>query len=637
MGVRHWLRPPRHVLAIFVAVGIVSAAALAWLMWSLLDADRAAEKQLQQDRLAQAADRAVASMQSALSDLELQLGMPLDALTNLPESIIVVHIGLSGIEVTQGHGLLYYPDPIRAVEAPASRFEEGELLEWKSPHMAAEIYARFAADPDKAVRAGALMRLARVRRKMQQPAAAIRAYEELSKMTGVTIAGLPGGLVARVGRASLYEETHKTQELREEAAGLDGDLRFGRWQLSIDEYSNYSRLAKTWLGAPQGADDPDAAARASAVAWLWDNRHTRGVASRRLIHEEERPFLIVPRATSDGFIAAIADSGYLASLCREAIQDSLFQCTLSDAEGVITGPLPQAGMTEVRTAPETSLPWTIQLFPVTETALPTVSPRRSRLWGMAVILSLVWIAGAAFIVRAIGREARVAQLQSDFVAAVSHEFRSPLSSLCQISEMLSADRLNSEDRRRESYGVLARESERLRRLVEGLLDFQRFEAGAAVYHFELVEIGAFLEAVVADFRERAAAIGYTIEMTGAGGEHYVRADREALGRAILNLLDNAVKYSPDCRTVWVDVEHSADRVTIVVRDRGLGIPRSEQLHIFEKFVRGADSKARRIKGTGIGLAMVRHIVKAHGGEILLASQPGEGSRFAMVFPLSAAS
>ncbi|HEY5551441.1 MAG TPA: HAMP domain-containing sensor histidine kinase, partial [Opitutaceae bacterium] len=298
---------------------------------------------------------------------------------------------------------------------------------------------------------------------------------------------------------------------------------------------------------------------------------------------------------------------------------------------------PPAGLSEVRTAAETRLPWTIQLFPSAEAAFPVDSPRRSLLLGMAAVLTLVWIAGAAFIVRAIGREARVAQLQSDFVAAVSHEFRSPLSSLCQISEMLSADRLNSEDRRRESYGVLTRESERLRRLVEGLLDFQRFEAGAAVYHFEPVEIGSFLKSIVADFRERVAAIGYTIEMTGAGGEHYVRADREALARAIWNLLDNAVKYSPDCRTVWVDVEHSEHRVTIVVRDRGLGIPRSEQRHIFEKFVRGADSKARRIKGTGIGLAMVRHIVKAHGGEILLASQPGEGSRFAMIFPLSAAS
>ena len=113
---------------------------------------------------------------------------------------------------------------------------------------------------------------------------------------------------------------------------------------------------------------------------------------------------------------------------------------------------------------------------------------------------------------------------------------------------------------------------------------------------------------------------------------HVQADREALSRAIWNLLDNAVKYSPDCRTVWVELECDPQRVAIGVRDHGLGIPVHEQREIFEKFVRGADSKARRIKGTGIGLAMVRHIVQAHGGEILLVSQPGEGSRFTVSLP-----
>jgi signal transduction histidine kinase len=98
-------------------------------------------------------------------------------------------------------------------------------------------------------------------------------------------------------------------------------------------------------------------------------------------------------------------------------------------------------------------------------------------------------------------------------------------------------------------------------------------------------------------------------------------------------MDNAVKYSPDCRTVWVDVEHTRQRVSIAVRDRGLGIPLREQREIFDKFVRGADSKTRRIKGTGIGLTMVRHIVEAHGGEVVLASRPGEGSRFTILIPM----
>ncbi len=217
---------------------------------------------------------------------------------------------------------------------------------------------------------------------------------------------------------------------------------------------------------------------------------------------------------------------------------------------------------------------------------------------------------------------------------MSHEFRSPLSALCQIAEMLVSDRLVSDDVRRQSYGVLAREADRLRRLVEGLLDFGRFEAGGAVYHFEPLNIGSLLETLVAEFSARVAATGHTVEVNLPAVPTYVRGDRDALSRAIWNLLDNAVKYSPDCLTVWLDVEQDEDRVSVTVRDHGLGIPVDEQRAIFERFVRGAESKARRIKGTGVGLAMVRRIVEAHGGEIRLTSQPGKGSSFTMILTAS---
>jgi signal transduction histidine kinase len=246
------------------------------------------------------------------------------------------------------------------------------------------------------------------------------------------------------------------------------------------------------------------------------------------------------------------------------------------------------------------------------------------------VLAVVLGAGTYFILHAIARELRVTRLQADFVAAVSHEFRSPLSSMAQISEMLAFDRFANDEMRHKSYGVLMRETDRLRRLVEGLLDFGRFEPGAAGYHFEPIEAGALVRSVVGEFRERAAVDGYAVELTAPTADIHVRADREALTRAIWNLLDNAVKYSPDCRTVWVEVERLPAQVSIAVRDHGLGIPTGEQREIFRKFVRGAESKARRIKGTGIGLAMVRNIVDAHGGEIRLASEPGRGSRFALL-------
>jgi signal transduction histidine kinase len=230
------------------------------------------------------------------------------------------------------------------------------------------------------------------------------------------------------------------------------------------------------------------------------------------------------------------------------------------------------------------------------------------------------------------RELRVSRMQSDFVAAVSHEFRTPLSSISQLSEMLMTDRLASDDLRSKAYTVLARESARLRALVEALLEFGRLEAGRAVYRFEPLEIGAFLETLAAEFGERVGASGYRIELNRPPAPITVRADREALAQAVTNLLDNAVKYSPECHTVWVNAVRDEGRVTIEVHDRGLGIPADEQRDIFERFVRGSNSKAMRIKGTGVGLATALHIARAHGGKILLRSEPGQGSRFTIVLP-----
>ena len=293
-----------------------------------------------------------------------------------------------------------------------------------------------------------------------------------------------------------------------------------------------------------------------------------------------------------GLRVGVAGPSYLAALGRDAVPESDLAWTLSDTAGRVVLGEPSSSTLAVRTASATGLPWNLQVYAATGPDLSPTSPRQSLLVWVIVLLSVVWMAGAYFIVRAISRELAVERLQSDFVAGVSHEFRSPLSSLSQIAEMLVSDRFASEDLRRLSYGVLARETDRLRRLVEGLLDFGRFTAGGADYHFEQLEIGPFLETLVADFKGRAAATDHAIALTLPSETTYIRGDRDALSRAIWNLLDNAVKYSPDCQTVWLDVQQDQDRVSITVPDQGLGIPKDEQRAIFERFVRGADAKAR---------------------------------------------
>jgi len=231
------------------------------------------------------------------------------------------------------------------------------------------------------------------------------------------------------------------------------------------------------------------------------------------------------------------------------------------------------------------------------------------------------------------RELAVARLQSDFVAAVSHEFRTPLTSLKQLAELLSSGRVSTDERRSHYYRVMERESGRLQRLVEGLLDFGRMEAGALEFNKEKVSIRDLLRGVVADFEVEIADESFNVELNEGGVEATALVDAEALRRAVWNLLDNAVKYSPDCHTVWVDLKRQDGRAMIAVSDKGIGIPAAELRSIFDKFVRGSSADGRGTKGTGIGLAMVRHIVEAHGGEVSVESQVGRGSTFTIVLPV----
>jgi signal transduction histidine kinase len=240
--------------------------------------------------------------------------------------------------------------------------------------------------------------------------------------------------------------------------------------------------------------------------------------------------------------------------------------------------------------------------------------------------------------RLIAFSLKQAQLQSDFVAAVSHEFRSPVTTLRTITELLVQNRIPDEARRQQSYVFLDHETSRLHRLVEELLDFGRMESGRKQYTMERHDVFQLVRATLADFDEQAEARGFRVETEfgspGGPSSVKVKVDEEAFRRAVRNLLDNAMKYSPVCRTVWVNALVQDRSVLISVRDQGMGIDGDEQLAIFQKFVRGHAAKRAGIKGTGIGLTMVKQISEAMGGDVRLQSQTGVGSTFTIVLPLA---
>jgi signal transduction histidine kinase len=198
--------------------------------------------------------------------------------------------------------------------------------------------------------------------------------------------------------------------------------------------------------------------------------------------------------------------------------------------------------------------------------------------------------------------------------------------------MLSDGRVPSETRRQEYYEGLCRASERLYRLVESLLNFGRMQAGVLQYRFELLETGSFFRGLVEEFAQEIRESGYQVEITQQSDLPPLRADREALARALWNLLENAVKYSPESKTVWAKATWENGRVAMSVSDKGLGIAPHEQKKIFNKFFRGASAEIAEAKGTGLGLTMVEHIVAGHGGRVHVDSEPGVGSTFTILLP-----
>ena len=662
MKLRKWFQPPRHLLGLFLGITLVLAVALAWLSSRLFEQDRQLERQQIQERLDHAAELIAANLLRELSRTQQQLAdlvmLPEAQLANrapeqaqaLGPSAILVVLDRQSLQSYSSERLLYYPLAPTSKEPSPRAFAAGEALEFqqKDYAQAAAAFRKLAASLNPLVRAGALLRLGRTLRKAGQPEAALPVYQRLVGLGTTPVGGLPAELLGRHARCVLLEELGRHNELQNEARAFYAALDAGRWRLSRGAYRFYAEEARRWyVPAPQTAireKERGALAAGAELLWGWWQRVRQGdvrPAGRSSVWVQDRPVFLMWQSTTNRMVGLATGQHYLQEKWGVALQPVVdrqgVRIALTDSEGrTVLGDLSAAGPQQaLRTPADTQLPWTLHVVAADPSAVSAELAGRRRLMVLGLALAAFLVAvGSYFVSRAVTRELEVARLQSDFVSAVSHEFRSPLASLRQLSELLADGRVSSDDRRRQYYQALRRESERLHRLVEGLLDFGRMEAGASEYQFEALDPATLIQNVGQEFAQEVAERGYALEFDLDGSLPTIRADREALSRALWNLLDNAVKYSPACKTVWIEATQVDNRLAIRVRDQGLGISPDEQPQIFKKFVRGASADAAGVKGTGLGLAMVYHIVAAHGGKIRVESQAGEGSTFTIVLPVA---
>ena len=248
-------------------------------------------------------------------------------------------------------------------------------------------------------------------------------------------------------------------------------------------------------------------------------------------------------------------------------------------------------------------------------------------------LSLLMAGGMWLTYRNVSRELALAKLKSDFVSNVSHELRTPLALIRLYAETLELRRLTNPAKQHEYHEIIRKESERLTGLINNILDFSRIEAGKKEYTFRETDLADLVRSTLESYRFEIEQNGFRYEETIENNLPPLQVDREAIARSLLNLVNNAVKYSNGEKYLGIHLYRQNGSVNLEVVDHGIGIPANEQSKIFDKFYRVGDPLVHNTKGSGLGLSLVQHIVQAHGGEVAVESTPGKGSKFVITLPV----
>jgi signal transduction histidine kinase len=604
------------------AATLVPLVALGWLGARTLQQERQLDGQRLRERLHVAAARVALDIERRLLRIEDQLAAGHG-----------VQFSPVGIESSPEIRVLFQPvDTLEPApqSLPDSLFARAEAREFQRRDLpgAETEYQRVASTTRLDVRAAALVGLARVRRSQRNFSGALDAYGALEQLGTVLVAGQPAALVAYQGRCKTLEIAGDVDRLTVEVRRLGEALESGSFPIDRATFDLYRDLLDRWKGTPPSSES---IVRTEALIELWQlwRRGDLVARGRRALMRGSVPLLAVWMGHADRLNVWIASGSELEHEWRPIWTREKLDVAVSDIEGRAFAGVPGPHIVSL-TPNETRLPFILSAS--LRNADPGDSARRRPLMVGLVLAFAMTVAAAFALYRTTGREIALARQQADFVAAVSHEFRTPLTSMRHLTELLESQAISSEERKTQYYALLARETERLHRMVESLLTFGRMDVKAYTFHLEPAEVEHIVTNIVDEFRRECTTSSRRVDCEIEKRLPAIRADREALSRALWNLLENAAKYSDSCAPIYVFARRHGDSVLVGVRDEGSGIPRAEQRRIFQKFVRGADAKRSGVRGVGLGLALVTRIVEAHGGSVRLESEPGRGSTFTLVLP-----
>jgi len=279
--------------------------------------------------------------------------------------------------------------------------------------------------------------------------------------------------------------------------------------------------------------------------------------------------------------------------------------------------------------------WKVAMFDPDGKSIEQLTGKEKRLYLMLFAgIIVVMLIGIILMVRAVIHESEISRLKSEFVSNVSHELKTPLALIRMFGETLDSGIVTDEKKRRKFYSIIRKESERLTHLINNVLDFSRMDAGVKEYNFRETDLVEVVRNSLEVYKFQISDNGFNIESDLPDESINLKIDRDAISQVLLNLLNNAVKYSDEKKYILVKVSRNTTSALISVSDHGVGISKEELKKIFDKFYRVLDASTKETRGSGLGLTLAKHIVEAHGGTIEVESEVGKGSRFTLCIPLN---
>jgi len=681
----------RRIVVLFLLGVAVPSALLGYLALRGVRNDQALFEREQREFLEQTAQQLLASFEARLFTLE---GAPDFTDREVKNELIDANFSLSDdgrfVGLTSSFSL-YNTDPVRQVsqdeglsDEDAVRLSGARQLELRDGEFE-NAFTEYQVLSTQAVslrgRAEGLAGMARVAGKQGRSDLSASYYRQLISGFGPVAsgAGVPFGLVGHLEILSLLRTSSETERAATETVELLDALLTVRYPLDETEYGFVATRARAesahWLAALEDTAAPETLsrslrmllaresieqARSSRIQGLFTTvvenpdlfqplaERVRALGPQGAIFQGEGgPFAVYfkpvesARGSGTTLQGLLLNPDALEEMARSVVSDAAatgtFRWTLTSESGQRIWASDGLGAD----LPLLSLSFPYRFPPLILGLLPPetgivqsffTSPRSVYLYAFLLVVGIL-AGGLALTVRTLNHQLELSRMQADFVSTVSHELKSPLTSIRQVAEMLHTGRVPSEQRRQRYFDLLLEQSERLTALIDHVLNFARMDAGQSPLDLVETDVADLIDHALTGIGDRLQHEGFTVHGDIEADLPKVQLDRAAVTLAVINLLDNAIKYSGDSREIIVRAGVEASSVVIAVQDFGIGLDAADQEHVFERFYRGGDAHTRAVKGTGLGLTLVRHVAEAHGGSITVASEPGKGSTFTLQLPV----